>query len=541
VTLQNDVDDSLLHEVSPDGVRWTTVNMAEVLPGVLTPLAWTFWREPCESGLRGAFADAGLLACDEITAPDDLAGRLTGLFHGRLAGNLTLVCKLCDSMPGSSGAAFEEQVFGYADPNVERRRSFRRYPAVIAKMPVGLVRLPRRLRALRTEIDQWWRSATGLTRPGTPEERLAHAAQLLRRAMRRHMLASLFAQACYDQVAALARTAGHPGLELALMTGYGSMEETRISSDLWAVSRGRLPMTEFLSRHGFHAQSEGQLASRSWREDWRGVEEICALYRGMPDNQDPLRREGEQVRARQAAEETLIAALPRARRPFAEVILAVAARYRPLREVGKASFLQAIDGARAAAREIGDRLVDDGVIDDRDDVFFATLAEITAAPPPDLRDRIARRRKKNAEYAGIELPERWTGTPVPRPIAPRSDQQDPDAGVVGVAVSPGVVEGRARIVHDPFGEVDFCPGDILVCETTDPSWVVLFQLAAAVVIDVGGAMSHGAIVARELGIPAVINTRDGTRIIKDRDLIRVDGAAGRVDIIASDARRLNAT
>ena len=78
MTLQNDIDDSLLHEVSPDGVRWTTVNMAEVLPGVLTPLAWTFWREPCESGLRGAFADAGLLACDEITAPDDLAGRLTG-------------------------------------------------------------------------------------------------------------------------------------------------------------------------------------------------------------------------------------------------------------------------------------------------------------------------------------------------------------------------------------------------------------------------------------------------------------------------------
>ncbi|MCV7412601.1 hypothetical protein AWC05_18445 [Mycobacterium florentinum] len=540
MSIDREVDESLLHELSPPGVRWTTVNMAEVLPGVLTPLGWTFWREPCESGLRAAFADAGLLSDRERIPPADLAGRLTGLFHGRLAGNLTLVCKLCDAMPGSSGAAFEEQVFGYADPNVERRRSFRRYPAVLAKMPVGLVLLPGRLRALRTEIHRWWRSATGTARIGTPETRLSEAGELLRKAMRRHMLASLFAQACYDQVARLARAANHPGLELALVTGYGSMEETRISADLWAVSRGRLSMAEFLSRHGFHGQSEGQLASRSWREDSCGVEEICRRYRDMPDDQDPVRREGEQVRARRAAEATLIASLPRARRPLAKLILAVAARYLPLREVGKASFLQAIDGARAAAREIGDRLVDLSAIDDRDDVFFATMAEITAAPTRDLRDRIARRRVKNAEYAGLELPERWTGAPVPRPVATPSVER-PDAGVVGVAVSPGVVEGRARVVHDPFGDIDFSPGDILVCETTDPSWVVLFQLASAVVIDVGGAMSHGAIVARELGIPAVINTREGTRTIKDGTRIRVDGAAGRVDILASETRNSDAT
>jgi phosphohistidine swiveling domain-containing protein len=545
VTTRHDVDESLLHEVSPTGVRWTTVNMAEVLPGVLTPLGWTFWREPCESGLRGAFADAGLLPAGEVQAPADLAGRLTGLFHGRLAGNLTLVCRLCDSMPGSSGAAFEEQVFGFADPNVERRRSFRRYPVVLAKMPVGLVLLPSRLRALRAEIDQWWRSATGTVRAGSPEARLSEAGHWLRRAMRRHMLASLFAQACYDQVAGLARAAGEPGLELALMTGYGSMEETRISSDLWAVSRDRMPMAEFLRRHGFHAQSEGQLASRSWREDGRGIEDICALYRGLPDEQDPTRRANEQARSRRAAEDTVIAALPRARRPLARLTLAVAARYLPLREVGKAAFLQAIDGARAAAREIGDRLVDREVIDDREDVFFATLDEITGTPPADLRDRIASRRNKNAEYAGFELPERWTGSPVPQQVASRTEDRSLDTAVLGVAVSPGVVEGCARIVHDPFDDVDFEPGDILVCETTDPSWVVLFQLASAVVIDVGGAMSHGAIVARELGIPAVINTRDGTRIIKDGARIRVDGAAGRVDILTfetdSETRSQDAT
>jgi pyruvate,water dikinase len=86
-------------------------------------------------------------------------------------------------------------------------------------------------------------------------------------------------------------------------------------------------------------------------------------------------------------------------------------------------------------------------------------------------------------------------------------------------------------VDDPDDVAEFEPGDILVCETTDPSWVVLFQLAGAVVIDVGGAMSHGAIVARELGLPCVINTRTGTSVIADGDRIRVDGTAGRVDIL----------
>jgi pyruvate,water dikinase len=531
VTTVRDGDQSLLHEISPDSVRWTTVNMAEVLPGVLTPLAWTWWRDPCESGLRAAFADAGILAACEVTPPENVEDRLTGLFHGRLAGNLTLICRLCDSMPGSSGAAFEEQVFGYADPDVERHRRLRRYPVVAAKMPVNLALLPRRLRILRSQADQWWRSATGSARPGTAEARLAEAGQWLRRAMRRHMLASLAAQGCYDRVVALARLAGEPGLEIAVMTGYGSMEETRINADLWAVSRGRSSMPEFLSRHGFHAQSEGQLASRSWREDARGVQEIGSRYRDMAEDHDPARREVGQASARRTAETALITALPRAQRPLAKLTLAAAARYLPLREVGKASFLQAVDGARAAAREIGDRLVGQRVLDDRDDVFFAALTEITSGPPADLGERIEARRSQHAEYAGLQLPERWIGMPNPLPIAPEPPDGCSDAVVVGVAVSPGVVEGHARIVHDPFGEVDFEPGDILVCETTDPSWVVLFQLASAVVIDVGGAMSHGAIVARELGIPAVINTRVGTRVIKDGTRIRVDGAAGRVDIV----------
>jgi pyruvate,water dikinase len=400
---------------------------------------------------------------------------------------------------------------------------------VAVKMPVSVALLPRRLRVLRAEVDSWWRTATGPSPADPPLVRLAQAREMLRRSMRRHMLASLVAQGCYDQVAGLAAAAGLPGLELSLMTGYGGMEETRISADLWDVSRGRLALEEFLRRHGFHGPSEGQLASRPWREDRRAIEDICRTYRRMGDDEHPRARERRQIETRLEAERRLLAALPPAHRLAARITLRVAARYLPLREVGKASFLQSVDAGRAAARQIGDELLRAGRLAEREDVFFLTMDEITAEPAPDLAGRAGGRRLQHADYLELQLPERWVGTPEPVRRGAHGGQDR--TGVTGVPVSPGVAEGRARVVDDPDDVAEFEPGDILVCETTDPSWVVLFQLAGAVVIDVGGAMSHGAIVARELGLPCVINTRTGTSVIADGDRIRVDGTAGRVDIL----------
>ncbi|HLF41678.1 MAG TPA: PEP-utilizing enzyme, partial [Acidimicrobiia bacterium] len=104
--------------------------------------------------------------------------------------------------------------------------------------------------------------------------------------------------------------------------------------------------------------------------------------------------------------------------------------------------------------------------------------------------------------------------------------------LTGMPVSPGVAEGRARVVRDPLAGDPLEPGEILVCETTDPSWTSLFLVAAGLVIDIGGALSHGAIVARELGVPCVINTRTGTSRLRTGDVVRVDGDAGTVIVLA---------
>jgi pyruvate,water dikinase len=120
---------------------------------------------------------------------------------------------------------------------------------------------------------------------------------------------------------------------------------------------------------------------------------------------------------------------------------------------------------------------------------------------------------------------------MPKPLVHAAFDANDRAPITGLGVSPGIAEGLARVVHEP-GESELEPGEILVCHTTDPSWSAYFMLAAGVVIDIGGPLSHGAIVARELGIPCVINTSDGTRRLRTGDRIRVDGGTGRVERLA---------
>ncbi|MGX9225229.1 PEP-utilizing enzyme [Streptomyces albus] len=93
-----------------------------------------------------------------------------------------------------------------------------------------------------------------------------------------------------------------------------------------------------------------------------------------------------------------------------------------------------------------------------------------------------------------------------------------------------MTEGVVRVVHDAaFTEVE--PGDILVCATTDPSWASVLFLSGALVVDVGGPLSHAAVVAREIGVPCVVGTGDGTRALATGDRVRVDGGAGTVEVL----------
>jgi phosphohistidine swiveling domain-containing protein len=521
-----------VHMHSGPGISWTTANFGEAIPGVQTPLCLSFWVDASEASLRRMSVDLGAYRRRDAAVGDrpgsGADGRYMGTFYGRMCGNITTFRALADRMPATSGDAFEEQIFGVRRTGEQCRPVRRRYPVVAAKLPAAALRVPPRLVAARAANEAWWRAAVA-----DPGADLAAAQATLGEAFRRFEmlihaqgLVGMLAQACFERVGALARAAGLDGAEAELVTGYGGMEETLLLTDLWRTARGGMAMAEFLGRHGFHGPSTGDITTPSWREDPAPLEALLPVYRALADDQAPDRRQATQVASRQATEARLLAALPAPQRPIARLVLRLTARFVPLREVGKAAYVQAFDVARAAARAAGAALEKEGVVGDAGDVFFLTREELCGRLPDEVAAVVAERRAFHDACRRVTIPEYWRGMPALTPLAEPVD--DDEHSLEGIGVSPGRVTGRVRVIHDPLVETTLEPGEILVCATTNPAWITLFLVAGALVIDLGGPLSHGAIAARELGIPCVINTRSGTARLRTGDLVVVDGDAGTV-------------
>lgn len=529
------MDDPIHTPTCERSVAWSTVNAGEAIPGVVTPLTWSFFGDPTERAMRLMFSDIGVLSRREAALPARAEERLWDIFFGRAAANLSTFRMIGDRTPGTSGDAMEEQIFGQVRPGVTSRRVHRRYPAIAARMPLAAARLIPRLRAAAEPVAPWWQAqvATGaLSEPEAARRALGEAARRFEAVMRPHTLAAILCQGLYEQLRRAAEAADRPGLELSLITGYGQMAETEFVADLWAVSRDRLTMDEFLRRHGYHGPDEGELSAKVWRMRRDPLESLLRSYRDLDDDRDPRRVEGERAVERARAEAELFAALPPGRRGGARLVTRLAATFIPLRGVGKAAFLQCVDVARTAARSLGRDAAARCELADEEDVFMLTLKELLAPRlPAGASELAAHRRATHERYRRLDIPDLFEGVPEPFPIATATARPDGDA-IAGTPVSPGVVHGVARVLLDPQSDESLQPGEILVCRATDPSWASTMMLAAALVIDIGGAISHGAIVARELGIPCVVGTRNAAARIATGDRLRVDGERGEVQIVA---------
>jgi phosphohistidine swiveling domain-containing protein len=202
---------------------------------------------------------------------------------------------------------------------------------------------------------------------------------------------------------------------------------------------------------------------------------------------------------------------------------------------------------RLVLTAIGRKLVGAGVLDDPEDVMYLRYNELRELMADqsmfDARELVSDRRDEREQAYSVR-PRDWVGTATREALDfpynslwgfPDKFYREPatTAGeLTGLAASAGVVEGAARVVLslEEFDRVK--AGDILVCRMTNPAWVVLFTKINGLVTDAGGAVSHPAVVSREFGIPAVVGTTNGTRMIKSGDRIRVNGTVGKVEILA---------
>jgi phosphoenolpyruvate synthase/pyruvate phosphate dikinase len=186
---------------------------------------------------------------------------------------------------------------------------------------------------------------------------------------------------------------------------------------------------------------------------------------------------------------------------------------------------------KQALLEEAGRLVQADVLREREDIFYLTFQELhDVVLANQVDDQLIHQRKDAfGSYQALTPPRVLTSDGEVIAGAYRRDDV-PAGALVGLPVSAGTIEGRARVIHD-MAEADLEPGDILVTTYTDPSWSPLFVAITGLVTEVGGLMTHGAVIAREYGLPAVVGVEQATRLIRDGQRIRVHGTDGYVEIL----------
>ncbi|MGH9042342.1 MAG: PEP-utilizing enzyme, partial [Acidimicrobiia bacterium] len=314
--------ENVLHSRTRPEASWSTINLAEAMPGVATPLGWSFWGPAGELGARAPFLAMGALPAAQAAVPDDPEERVINVFFGRVAGRVDFFCEMGDLIPGVTGEGIARDVFGFVPPNYVSRPSRRRWAVCAGKLPATFFRIPSVMYRTRRETEAWWRDE--LTRHGILDldgarQQLAGAANRFRDTLALQAInVACGIQPLYEQVGALAKAAGLDGAKL--MTGHGSHEETAIIEDLWAVSRDRLTLDAFVARHGYHGPSEGEISGVVWREDAAPVRQLVDSYRSLGDDADPARTVRARAAERAQLEAVLLADLSRARQAKARLL-----------------------------------------------------------------------------------------------------------------------------------------------------------------------------------------------------------------------------
>jgi phosphohistidine swiveling domain-containing protein len=512
---------------APD-LHWSTDNVGEALPGVTTPLGWTMWSDTGDRMIRESMFALGIFDRREREQPARLDDRIIQPFHGRVAIRIEWLASVGDRMPGTTGPDAVASMLGRVPDTVAFHPTRRRYPVIAAKLPIAAANAPRHIRALAKQTSAWWRTETTTVASASQAEVTARFQSAYRRfehIMTAHTIALMsLLTPLLQAVTGLVERTGVG--DVGALSGTGGAEMAMID-DIWRTSRGEMSLEDVIAAHGYHGPFEGEISSRVWREEPTPLLRMIEGYSAKPASESPLLRE-QQARARlPRLQRAVVAELPRLHQPAALALLHYAERTLPLRGVGKASFLQTIDVARACARRAGEHLARAGTLDDPDDVFYLTVPELIGSIPTHAAELVAHRRQTRIAHQRFRLPASWRGTP--QPATAERGQLD-GAAIVGIGASAGTVEGIVRVVTDPsFADVE--TGEILVTATTDPSWASILFLAGALVVDIGGMISHAAVVARELGIPCVVNTRIATRALRTGDRVRVNGTNGTVDLL----------
>ncbi len=527
---------------------WVRHNLAETLPAP-TPLTWDIVRDFMRGG--GGF---GRMYQDFGYRPSPSVRRdgFLELICGRVYADPQRAADLFwDGMPLSydlDEVAKDPAIIDAAPTGFDPEKADVRFLVKLPGLLRAMLRSSRTMKRLRAGVVerlenevlppylQWVRRKRhqDLTALSTPEviEELHHRREYVLKDFGGESLKpGFFGGAAQEALEGLLCQVLGPeqGKELTLTLTQGLEGDTTGEQNIWLfnVARGRATLAEFLERFGHRGVEEMELSRPRWREDAGYVRQILSAY--LDESVvSPQARHDENAARRVAAEKQLPETLCRwgAGSLREDVLreLRDAQKMVPYRETGKHYLMMGYETIRQAILELARRW------DLGRDVFFLRLAELEGfqAGREQMQERIAARKVRWASARQLDMGDVIDSRELAELGLPRRYDQAKELS--GEPIASGVSTGTARIVRDPTQTADLCTDYILVCHSTDPGWTALFVHARGLIVEQGGMLSHGAIVARDFGIPAVV-CPDATRRIPDGASVRVDGSRGVITML----------
>ncbi len=552
-------------------VACTRANAADGYPRALTPISQDLILTYEEAAVRRFyFKGLGVLTQEQV--PEPFMNALYGLVYL----NADHMGTLGEVTPGSSRQAMYQQFFGLdADPAYLAPRLGPQ--AQLAQGVTGLKVLPRMLRLAGGTAANIGRQSARVAAARPPEGDLSALTEAELGAWLRRlddlqvdcwytlMTGAGLASASFEVVRKLlAAWAGDANGDLTnrLHVGLGGNESAESGravrrladvvrregagaaleeDDPEAALRAASPaaaaeLDSVLFRFGHRGPAELELANPSFRADPRQLLDIVRAELGRPakgEESPTVRREAEAELAQRLGPVKRRVALPLLRRSQNQMAL---------RENGKIPATRLFDEIRRLLSVAAPLLTARGVLPAPERVFYLRHTELHAAlaggEGPGT-DEIERRHRAHQDCLALDLPELVEVGPGwmhplddafirERGLLPPEKVEAGTTRLHGIAAAPGTLTGTARVLDDPYG--DFDAGDILFARTVDPGWAPILACAGAVVLDIGGVLSHGAVVARELGIPCVVNVKVGTEMAVSGSTVTVDGSAGEVQL-----------
>jgi pyruvate,water dikinase len=522
---------------------YTWCNIGEMMPGAVTPLTYSTTGRGIDIGMQRAYRRMG------AKVPPGERIRYVGMFFGHLFINLTKLAELAADVAGSTKSQMCIALCGrdldeVADPapasRLKRAINGARYFAIL----VAAAKHRRELDSLRRELDLpklgTARQLYGAIDESLPQLWKAYELHLLSSASSGALSPILLGflakgqeptQAHHAQVAAMLAGAQHvesadiaEGVERIVnrLSQNPNAEQAFASCDadtalawLCSMDAGEAgeEFARYLDRHGHRAVRELELRQKEWVVDPAPL--IASLQSGLRARL----RHGPPHRLKPARSS------PAEEHPIIRRLLPFVHAAIRSREHTKSALVAVTTRFKHAYRALALRMVKDGLLPDQDAIFFLTHQEIgrLLGGRRELADLAVSRRRVIDFQMPLHFPQIFSKRP--EPLRPRLTEAD-GAALVGKPVSRGIVTGRARVAETLEEAAALQAGEILIAPITDVGWTPYFGLIAGLATDVGSAVSHGAVVAREYGLPAVANLQVATSRFRTGDLVTLDGDRG---------------